>query len=149
MKRQQFIQVISVSALGVVAAGAGWVSLRGSLRVRPVHLETCGKSFLAFCERARFATAEEAVQVTARRGQPFELFLAGDDPQTLPPAEVLRPRAAPAPAAEGGPPAPLAAPSPDGRALEALKTAQLRIERSRHGHASVSPNMNRSSVAVG
>lgn len=146
MKRQRFLQTISVTAMGAAAAGAGWVSLRGNFRVRPVDSATCGESFLSFCNRARFATAQEAVTVTARRGRLFELYLEGDDPLRLPVAEPLRPAPAASPVVDS----PVAVPQDNRRALEALKTAQTRnTSRSRRGHASVLSNLNDRTMTAG
>ena len=143
MKRQHFLQTVSGTALGLAAVAGGWVTLRGQFRVRPVHPESCGKSFLAFCEHARFATAEEAVQVTARRGQLFELFLDDD----LSAAEVI-------PLRENkknveAPDSPLAQPRPDGRALEKVKTAFNRNQRLRDERALAKLSMNRSTGGQG
>lgn len=138
MKRKVFLQTITGSAAALAVGTAGWVAIRSSVRIRPLHPDTCGASFLAFCERAKFATAEEAVQVAARRGQAFELFLDGD----LSAAEVV-------PLNEtkknvGGPIEPLAQPRPDGRALDKLKTASNRTTRLRSEHALAKLSMNRS-----
>jgi hypothetical protein len=130
MKRKAFLQTITGSAAALAAGAAGWVVIRGSVRIRPLNPDACGASFLAFCERAKFATAEEAVQVAARRGQAFELFLDGDASA----AEILPLKEA---KTKGGDPVePLAQPRPDGRALDKLKTASNRIRRTRNERGS-------------
>lgn len=143
MKRQHFLQTVSGTALGLAAVAGGWVTLRGQFRVRPVRPESCGKSFLAFCERARFATAEEAVQVTARRGQLFELFLDDD----LSAAEVIPLRETKKNVE--APDSPLAQPRPDGRALDMVKTAFNRNQRLRDERALAKLSMNRSTGGQG
>jgi hypothetical protein len=141
MKRKAFLQTITGSAAALAAGAAGWVVIRGSVRIRPLNPDTCGASFLAFCERAKFATAEEAVQVAARRGQAFELFLDGDASaaETLPLKEAKK--------KDGDPVEPLAQPRPDGRALDKLKTASNRIKRIRNGRALAKLSMSRSTGA--
>ncbi len=133
MKRQTFIRTLSSTTVGLAAVAGGWVALRGSIRVRPVDSSLCGKSFLKFCEKARFATAEEAVQVTARRGHAFELFYEGDEQIKATPAEPIH--------GNGIPERPLAIPA-DRRALEKVKTAMMRV---RSGRAIALPNILSSS----
>lgn len=142
MKRKAFLQTITGSAAALAAGAAGWVVIRGSVRIRPLNPDTCGASFLAFCERAKFATAEEAVQVAARRGQAFELFLDGDASaaEVLPLKEAKKKK-------DGDPVEPLAQPRPDGRALDKLKTASNRIKRIRNERALAKLSMSHSTDA--
>jgi hypothetical protein len=142
MKRKAFLQTITGSAAALAAGAAGWVVIRGSVRIRPLNPDTCGASFLAFCERAKFATAEEAVQVAARRGQAFELFLDGDASaaEVLPLKEAKKKK-------DGDPVEPLAQPRPDGRALDKLKTASNRIKRIRNERALAKLSMSHSTGA--
>jgi len=120
MKRQNFIRTLSTATVGLAAATGGWMALRGTIRVRPVDSSLCGRSFLKFCEKARFATAEEAVQITARRGHAFELFFEGDEQIKTSPTEPVK--------GLGTLERPLATPA-DRRALDKVKTAMMRSRR--------------------
>jgi len=129
MKRQTFLRTLSAVSLAAATGGGVWSSLRGRVCVRPVEPALCGRSFLSFCERARFRTAEEAVLVAGRRGHLFELFLEGDEglPSSPPAVQPGQP----------SPGAPVAAPANE--ALEVLKTAMM---RSRDGRATAMINLN-------
>jgi len=81
MNRTKFLQITS---FGIGAAGLGGWLLKAPVRVRPINPGTCGKSFLRFCQTARFHSAEEAVLVAGRRGKPFEVFFDADSPAELP-----------------------------------------------------------------
>ncbi len=129
MKRKTFLRTLSVVSLAAATGGGVWSSLSGRVCVRPVQPELCGQSFLSFCKRARFRTAEEAVLVAGRRGHAFEVFLEGDEglpssPPAVPPGQL-----------PSG--APVAAPAD--QTLEKLKTAMI---RSRDVRATAMINLN-------
>lgn len=44
------------------------------IRIRPVDPKRCAPSFRAYCERASFATAADAVRVAARTRYPFLIY---------------------------------------------------------------------------
>lgn len=145
MKRQTFLRTVTGTTIGLTTAVGGWFTLQGIIRIRPVSPDTCGRSFLAFCKRARFATAEEAVQITARRGQPFELYLADDENLPLPPALPLQPAVAPEQIGLARP-IPALTPPDNSRALKALKTAQI---HSRGDQTPAATSMNIGPDSVG
>lgn len=78
--RRGFLQAAGAAALAtalmaVPADGAGRAR-RGlrKVRVRPLHPNRCSASHKAFCQKAKFYTAADAIRVVARRNFECEIY---------------------------------------------------------------------------